>query len=129
MTIAEVCARFGLTRDTLRYYAKIGLIPHVERSAKNREYTEYDCNWIGFIKCMRSAGVQIRQLRLYVQLFEQGDATALRRKQLLIEERDRIALSIAEMQATLDRLEAKIERYEQRIMPVEELLKRPESDS
>ena len=127
MTIAEVCSRFDLTRDTLRYYEKIGLIPHVERTAtKNRDYTEYDCNWIGFIKCMRASGVQIQQLLLYVQLFEQGDATAAQRKQILVEERDRIAKSVAEMQSTLDRLDGKIQRYEQRIMPAEELLKRAE---
>ena len=126
MTIAEVCRRFDLTPDTLRYYEKIGLIPHIERSeTKNRSYTEYDCNWIGFIKCMRTAGVQIRQLSRYVQLFQQGEGTAAERKQILEDERTRIAQQIAEMQDTMNRLDAKIQRYEQHIIPAEELLKRP----
>ena len=77
MNIAEVTARFGLTQDTLRYYEKVGLIPKIQRTAGGiRNYTEYDCGWIDFIKCMRNEGVQVDALVEYVKLFEQGDSTA-----------------------------------------------------
>jgi DNA-binding transcriptional MerR regulator len=33
MTIAEVCKKYQLTADALRYYEKIGLIPPVPRTA------------------------------------------------------------------------------------------------
>lgn len=123
MNIAEVAARFDLTQDTLRYYEKIGLIPKVMRTSGGiRSYTEYDCGWIDFIKCMRNAGVQVDALVKYVNLFEQGDSTADVRKAILERERDRIAAQVAEMQSTLDRLNAKIERYEQDIIPAEKEL-------
>ncbi len=123
MTIAEVAKRFDLTQDTLRYYEKVGLIPRVTRtSGGTRNYNEYDCGWIDFIKCMRSSGVQVDALVEYVRLFEQGDSTADERKQILVREHDRIAEQIAEMQGTLDRLSKKIERYEKDIAPAEKEL-------
>ncbi len=120
MNIGEVAATYGLTPDTLRYYEKVGLIPRIKRTSGGiRDYSEYDCGWIDFIKCMRNAGVQVEALVEYVKLFEQGDSTSSVRKDILVRERNRIAAQIAEMQSTLDRLNAKIDRYEQDIIPVE----------
>jgi len=88
-----------------------------------RNYTEYDCNWIEFIKCMRNAGVQVDALVEYVRLSEEGDSTAEARKQILIRERDRIASQVEEMQNTLERLNKKIEGYESGIMMAEKELR------
>lgn len=47
MTIKQVCQRYGLTQDTLRYYEKIGVIPQVHRSASGiRDYDENDLGWV-----------------------------------------------------------------------------------
>jgi len=124
MTISEVCKQYGLTADTLRYYEKAGLLPRVTRTSGGiRNYTEYDCNWIEFIKCMRNAGVQVDALVEYVRLSEEGDSTAEARKQILIRERDRIASQVEEMQNTLERLNKKIEGYESGIMMAEKELR------
>ena len=85
MSITEVSKKYGLSPDTLRYYERIGLIPPVHRTAGGvRDYTENDCNWVEFIKCMRGAGIQVEALIDYVSLFQQGEATAEARKQILI---------------------------------------------
>lgn len=103
MTIAEVSEKFGITQDTLRYYERIGLIPHVNRyKSGNRDYTKVDCNWIEFIKCMRSAGLPIEVLIEYVGLFQQGDVTVKARKGLLIEQRNQLIARIEEMRKTLN---------------------------
>lgn len=76
MTIAEVSKKYGLSADTLRYYERIGLIPGVRRKENGiRDYSESDCNWVEFIKCMRAAGIQVEALIEYVALFQQGDDT------------------------------------------------------
>ena len=112
MTIAEVCKKFDMTADTLRYYERIGLIPAVGRTTGGiRNYTDIDCGWIDFIKCMRNAGVQVESLVEYVQLMQQGDITEEARKQILVRERDRIAEKVAELQTTLERLNTKIEKH------------------
>lgn len=123
MTIAEVSRQYGLSADTLRYYERIGLIPGVTRSKSGvRAYTEEDCRWVEFAKCMRGAGIQIEALIEYVALFQQGDATIEARKQILTEQRDQLRARIAEQQQTLDRLNAKIERYDQGLLPAEHKL-------
>jgi MerR family transcriptional regulator, aldehyde-responsive regulator len=120
MRISEVSDEYGLSADTLRYYERIGLLPRINRNESgNRDYTEQNCRWVAFVKCMRGAGLPIEALIEYVSLFQQGDGTVEARLALLTEQRDQLATRIAEMQSTLERLNVKIERYEQIIMPVE----------
>lgn len=124
MTIGEVSERYNISQDTLRYYERIGLIPRVNRSESGiRDYTEEDCRWIEFIKCMRSAGLSIEVLIEYVQLVQQGDATIEARRELLVEQRDRLIQKIEEMQKTLERLNYKIAVYEQKILEKEKELR------
>lgn len=125
MTIAEVSKQYGLSADTLRYYERIGLIPPVPRSKSGiRDYDETSCGWIELMKCMRAAGVQIEALVEYVALFQQGDETIDARKALLCEQRDHLLNRIADMQTSLDKLNDKIERYEQGLMTKEQMLRR-----
>ena len=121
MTIAEVSKKFGLTADTLRYYERIGLIPPVKRSSSGiRNYDETDCNWVEFIKCMRGVGIPVEMLIEYVAMFRQGADTIGARKELLVEQRQQLALKIVEMQAVLERLDDKINGYEERCLKFEE---------
>ena len=116
MTIAEVSRKYDISADTLRYYERIGLIPPVPRTRGGvRDYGEESCGWIQLMKCMRAAGVH---------LFQQGDATLDARKALLVEQRDQLVSRMAEMQASLDLLNQKIERYEQGMMTAEQQLRR-----
>ena len=124
MTIAQVSKRCDISADTLRYYERIGLIPGISRTAGGiRDYTEEDCKWVEFIKCMRAAGLSVEALGEYVALYQQGDRTLEDRKQLLIEQRNLLVARMEEMQSTLRRLDHKIERYEKFIEPVESDLK------
>ena len=125
MTIAEVSRKYDISADTLRYYERIGLIPPVPRTRGGlRDYGEESCGWIQRMKCMRAAGVQIEALIEYVDLFQQGDATLDARKALLVEQRDQLVSRMAEMQASLDLLNQKIDRYEQGMMTAEQQLRR-----
>ena len=125
MTIAEVSRKYDISADTLRYYERIGLIPPVPRTRGGlRDYGEESCGWIQLMKCMRAARVQIEALIEYVDLFQQGDATLDARKALLVEQRDQLVSRMAEMQASLDLLNQKIDRYEQGMMTAEQQLRR-----
>ena len=87
MTIAEVSKKYDLTPDTLRYYERIGLISNVPRNKSGiRNYDEKSCKRIEFIKCMRNAGVEIEILIEYMNLLEEGNTTAIARKNLLEEQ-------------------------------------------
>ncbi|WP_300753286.1 MerR family transcriptional regulator [uncultured Brachyspira sp.] len=112
MTIAEVSKKTELSADTLRYYERIGIIPEVERSESGiRNYTDYDLGWIEFSKCMRNSGMSIESIIEYIKLYNKGDATLEARKQLLVSQRDAMQEKLNELQATLDKLNRKIENY------------------
>lgn len=123
MTISQVSKKYDISADTLRYYERIGLIPPVPRTKSGvRDYDETSCGWIELMKCMRAAGVQIDALIEYVALFQQGSETQNARKAILIEQREQLMARMADMQASLERLNYKIEQYEQGHFCQEQLL-------
>ena len=113
MTIAEVSEKYQISADTLRYYEKEGLIPYISRSEGGvRNYTEEDCARIGFVKCMRSAGLSIEVLKQYFELFAKGKRTLKTRRDLLSTEREKLKDRMTELQETLKRLDYKISVYD-----------------
>jgi MerR family transcriptional regulator, aldehyde-responsive regulator len=123
MTIAEASEQLGISSDTLRYYEKIGLIPPVKRNKSgNRDYGETDLNWVEFIKYMRSAGLSIEVLSEYVRLAIQGDETIEARKKILIEQRKLLITRMEEMNKVIDKLNNKIETYENTLLKKEKKL-------
>ncbi|MHB8066148.1 MAG: MerR family transcriptional regulator, partial [Ruminiclostridium sp.] len=92
-----------------------------------RDYTEEDCKWVEFIKCMRGAGLPIEVLIEYVALFQQGDETIEVRKELFIEQRKQLIARMEDMKKTLERLDYKIAVYEQAVVEKEKALKRSEN--
>ena len=112
MTIAEVSKKTELSADTLRYYERIGIIPEVERTESGiRNYTDYDLGWIEFSKCMRNSGMSIESIIEYIKLYNKGDATLEARRQLLVSQRDAMQEKLNDLQATVDKLNKKIENY------------------
>ena len=125
MTISEVSKKYDISTDTLRYYERIGLIPKVGKNKSgNRDFTETDCNWVEFIKCMRGAGISIESLIDYVKLFQEGDSTIKARKQILVEEYEILSEKIKTLQEVQERLKLKIEFYNKNILECEERLKK-----
>jgi DNA-binding transcriptional MerR regulator len=121
MTISEVSEKYEISAETLRYYERVGVIPQVNRNENGiRDYTEIDCNWVQFIKCMRNAGLSIESLIEYTTLFQKGSSTLSARKQILIEQRDELVTRISDMQTALDRLNKKIDGYDETMKNYEE---------
>ena len=124
MTITEVSRKCGVTPDTLRYYEKIGLLPPVQRTAGGiRNYSNIDCEWIEFIKCMRCVSIPIEVLAEYVELFMKGVETAERRKNILMEQREKIREKIKQFQDVEAHISYKIAHYDEDILPAERKLR------
>ncbi len=123
MTISGVAKKYEVTPDTLRYYERIGLLPDIARTSGGiRDYSESDCRWVKYIKCMRSAGVSVETLVEYVALFHRGKETIPERKKLLMERREQIVARIQELNDILARLDWKLDGYEERMLQYEENL-------
>lgn len=113
MTIKEVCQKFEITPDTLRYYERVGVIPEVNRtSGGNRDYTEEDLKWVKNAICLREAGVSVESIAEYVKLFQLGDVTIAARLSLLAETREQVLAARKKYDDALERLDYKISRYE-----------------
>ena len=116
MTITEVSKLYDITPDTLRYYERIGLIPKIHRNKNGiRDYTQEDCNWVEFIKCMRNAGLPVESMIEYVHLFQEGDETIPARLHLLLEQKEHLIEQQNKISQMLKRLEYKISRYEEAV--------------
>ena len=113
LTINEVSKKFSISQDTLRYYEKIGLLDNIPRKNGIRDYDEQAIKQIEFVKCMRGAGVSTKTLTLYMQLLRIGESTTQQRKDLLCAERDKIKQKLDDIRLAYDRLNYKIERYDQ----------------
>lgn len=123
MKISEASERTGLSKDTLRYYERIGLLPAVPRQNGGiRDYQESDIARIDFIKCMRSAGLPVEVLIEYIALAQMGDQTVEERRAILQEQRKILATRLAELQSTLALLDYKIRAYEEAVLKREKEL-------
>ena len=120
MTIKEISEQLNISRDTLRYYEKIGLIKEVPRTLGGiRDYQQEQINNINFIKCMRDAGVSIGALVKYLSLFESDVPTEKERKEILIEEREKLRQKLEQIKVAYEKLNYKIEMYESIILEKE----------
>ena len=89
------------------------MIPPVHRTESGiRDYTEDDIGWVQLAVCMRSAGLPVEVMIEYLKLFQAGDDTIPARLQLLKDQKDILLEQRQKIDATLDRLNYKIARYE-----------------
>lgn len=128
MTIKEVSEKYSISQDTLRYYEKVGIIKPVTRKNGIRQYEKAELDNIEFVLCMRSAGLPINVLEEYMKLSEKGDKTAVKRRQILIDQREILKQKIKEMNDCLDKLNYKIDVYYEEIINKEKILLNKKGD-
>ena len=113
LAIADVAARTGLSKDTLRYYEKAGLIEAVNRSSGGqRRYATGDLDWLTFLLRLRATGMSIADMQRFAQLRRAGDSSIAARLELLITHRDDVQRHIAELLGHLRALDTKIDHYQ-----------------
>ena len=111
-TISEVVAFTGLTAHTLRWYERIGLMPHVDRShTGQRRYSNRDLDWLRFVGKLRLTGMPVADMVRYAELVREGAGTYPERRALLEATRRDVLGRIAELQDTLAVLDSKIGFY------------------
>jgi DNA-binding transcriptional MerR regulator len=112
MKIGDLAKRSELSAHTIRYYERIGLLPYADRDRSGRR--DYDASilaWIEFLGRLKATGMPIREMLHYAALRTRGAGTEAERRQLLERHRERIRTHVAELQACLLVLDAKIAGY------------------
>ncbi|MFE9603387.1 MerR family transcriptional regulator [Streptomyces hokutonensis] len=111
-TISEVVAFTGLTAHTLRWYERIGLMQHIDRShTGQRRYSNRDLDWLDLVGKLRLTGMPVADMVRYAELVREGDHTYGDRFELLEATRRDVLARIAELHDTLAVLDRKIAFY------------------
>lgn len=112
-TIGQVSEQFGLPVSTLRYYDKEGLFPAMRRASGVRMFSEKELEALRVIECLKKSGMEIREIKQFMDWCEQGSATYPQRQALFRHRRACIQAEIDRMQQALDMLTYKSWYYDQ----------------
>lgn len=114
-TIGQVSEMFGLPISTLRYYDKEGLFPNIERISGIRRFSDAEIEAIHVIECLKKSGMEIKEIKQFMQWCTEGSSTYPLRKELFENRRKSVENEIEQMQKTLDMLRFKCWYYEKAI--------------
>lgn len=112
LTIKQVAERVHESPHTIRYYCKEGLFPFLTRSAGGvRLFSEADMEGVEIVLCLRDTGMPLAEIRHYMELGAQGDATIPERLEIIRAQRAEAERELAEVQARIDHLAFKERNY------------------
>ena len=114
-SIGEVAKMTGLSPSTLRFYDKEGLFPSLKRQGGNRIFDDGHIESLRIIECLKRSGLEIRDIRRFMELTTKGSASYAQRRELMEERRLKTLEQIEELQKTLAVLEYKCWYYDEAI--------------
>ena len=114
-TIGQVAEMFGLPISTLRYYDKQGLFPNMERASGIRRFSDREIEALRVIECLKKAGMEIKDIRQFMNWCAEGASTYSQRKVMFEERKAHMEAEITRMNRALDMLKFKCWYYEQAI--------------
>ena len=107
-TIGEMAQKLNVAPSTLRYYDKEGLLPFVERSSGGiRMFKDEDMEWLRLLGCLKKAGMPLKEVRSFMDLSRQGDATIGQRLELIEKQRQSVLEQQRQLEETLLMLDYK----------------------
>ena len=106
-TIGQVSERFDLPVSTLRYYDKEGLFPNLTRTSGARRFGEQELEALRVIECLKRSGLEIREIRKFMEWCAQGSDTYPQRHALFVRQAERVEAEIASLQKSLDMIRFK----------------------
>lgn len=112
-TIGQVSEMTGLPISTLRYYDKEGLFPHMERVSGMRRFGEQELEALHVIECLKASGLEIRDIRQFMQWCTEGASSYPKRRQLLERQKETLEAQMDDLRRNLAMLQFKCWYYEQ----------------
>lgn len=108
-SIGQVSKMFDIPVSTLRYYDKEGLFPHLERSGNTRRF---GVELLRVIECLKRTGLEIKEIKEFVAMIEEGPSTYAARKELFQARKAQTEADIARLRKALAMVEFKCWYYE-----------------
>lgn len=114
-TIDQISEMFNIPVSTLRYYDKEGLFPNMKRESNIRKFDDSEIETLRIIECLKKSGMEIKDIRRYMELCSKGSSTYAERKALFEKQRESVEGEIARLEKTLNMLKFKCWYYDQAI--------------
>ena len=111
-TIGEVAQKFNLSISALRYYDKEGLLSDVKRENGIRKFDDKDIETIFMIECLKKAGMQIKDIKQFLDWVKEGNTTLDKRLKMFENQKVKVEKQIQDMQKVLDLIKYKCWYYE-----------------
>lgn len=111
-TIGQISKMFNIPISTLRYYDNEGLFPHIKRESNIRIFSDNEIEALRVIECLKKAGLEIKDIKEFMNLCKLGPSTYTQRKELLEKERTNLKLKIDNLNKSLDMLNFKCWYYD-----------------
>lgn len=106
---------FNIPVSTLRYYDKEGLFPSIKRESNIRKFDDSELETLRIIDCLKKSGMEIKDIRRYMELCSKGNSTYPERKALFDKQRESVGNEIKRLEKTLDMLKFKCWYYDRAI--------------
>ena len=111
-TIKEVADMMDVSEHTLRFWAKNGFIPDIERDRNNiRLFSEHTLGWVKIVKCLRNVGVDLKSVKKYIDLCLVGDSTIQERYEIILETNEKALEQMEDLKKQLELLDYKENYY------------------
>jgi Predicted transcriptional regulators len=112
-SIAKASEKTGLTPHTLRFYDKEGLLPFVARTASGiRIFQDSDIEWLSLITCLKNTGMSIKDIKVFIDWYQEGDATLEKRLMLFRHQKEIIEEQMKALNQYMEKINYKIKYYE-----------------
>lgn len=113
-TMMQACKETNMTYQALKFYCNEGLVPNVKRDKNNRRiFDERDIAWINSLTCLKKCGMSIQEMKDYLALCLQGEASIPQRKELLAEKQRALHLAVKELQDSIAYIDWKQNFYDE----------------
>lgn len=110
--IGDISKRTGLSTYTLRYYDQKGLLPFVARDKNGRRhFKEEDFEFLSIITCLKDTGMQLSDIRQFVEWSMDGDPTFEKRLDFFTDHKQEVEKQLAQTQTYLNKIDRKISKY------------------
>lgn len=111
-TVKEVAELLGVSVHTVRYYDDKGLVPGTKRNAANqRLFDDMEVEWLFVSLTLKNTGLPLKDVKHYIELYQQGDSTLSERYKLMTEQKEKTLREMEELKLRLAVLDRKIDHY------------------
>ena len=116
LKIGEVALRAEVSRDTVRYYEKLGLVPPAARTASGyREYPESAVERIRLVRSASRFGFSLKELAAFFRARTQGPPPCRSVRAAGARILGSLDQQIAELTATRDAMRATLQEWDDRL--------------